>query len=86
MINLFIFSSSSVAHLDFTPDQRTVTIPPSNITDTTCVSFSILEDKLAFEGQETFSVQLLPPIQGVGEIQLGANTTATMYILDNDSK
>ncbi len=86
MINLFIFSSSSVAHLDFTPDQRTVTIPPSNITDTTCVSFSILEDKLAFEGQETFSVQLLPPIQGIGEIQLGAITTATVYILDNDSK
>ena len=73
-------------YLDFTPDVQNATIPPSMANDTTCVTFSVLEDKLSFEGTESFSVQLVVPDQSrVPGVVFGVNTT-TVYILDNDSK
>ena len=71
---------------DFTPEFQNVTIPLSMAGDTTCVTFSILEDKLAFEGVESFSVQLVIPDQSSDAgVVFGVNTT-TVYILDNDSE
>lgn len=63
-----------------------IIIPPSNITDTTCFLVPILEDRLAFEGEEMFMVQILPPVEGIGVIEFGPNTTIAVYILDNDSE
>ncbi len=64
-----------------------MTIPPSTRDEETCVSIPVLEDKLAFEGDETFSVLLVSLVEeGVDMIGLGNITMTTVYIQDNDSK
>ncbi len=45
-----------------------------------CANFSILEDKIAFEGNETFSVVIQP----LTRAEIGENSTANVTILDND--
>lgn len=47
-----------------------------------CATFAILEDKIAFEGNETFAVR----IQTSSLVELGMNSMANVTILDNDSK
>ncbi len=63
-----------------------MTVPPSTPEDITCVPLPVLEDKLAFEGEEFYTVTLLSLVEGAGMVTLGNNTTATVYIQDNDSK
>lgn len=48
---------------------------------TSCGSFPVIDDKIAFEGDETFVVRILDPLAAV---QLGSNTTANVTIVDND--
>lgn len=50
---------------------------------TSCGFLPLLEDKIAFEGEENFTVSILPPSIGT---ELGENSTATVIILDNDGK
>ena len=45
-----------------------------------CSNFSILDDKIAFEGDETFTVMIKP----LASAELGGNSTANITILDND--
>ena len=45
-----------------------------------CQQFTILEDKIAFEGNESFIVTLQP--SSLAEV--GMNSTANVTILDND--
>lgn len=49
-----------------------------------CTSFEILEDKIAFEGEERVRVAIvLPPINAT---RLGDNSTALVVISDNDGE
>ena len=72
------------AYSDFIPGVWNITIPPSTVNDTACVPFPILEDKVAFEGQEFFLLRLHSPV--LAEVQLGVNRTSTVYIVDNDGE
>lgn len=68
---------------------ETVTFAPVSEADfsspyVSCGVFTILEDKIAFEGEEGFVVRLLPPLEA--EFEIGQNGTADVIILDNDGK
>lgn len=51
---------------------------------TSCAFFAILDDKIAFEGEEGFVVGIQAP--SGAEYQIGTNSTANVTILDNDGK
>ena len=72
---------SAVTEVVFQPVSEAVFTSPY----TSCGTFEILEDKIAFEGEEGFTVRLLPPREGAGYV-VGENSTADVVILDNDSK
>ena len=80
----FFLSFFPPAYSDFIPGVWNITIPPSTVNDTACVPFPILEDKLAFEGQEFFLLRLHTPV--LTEVQLGVNRTSAVYIIDNDGE
>ena len=83
---------SSLAFRDFTPGVLNVTfpaVPETNFTNYTvsCVDIPILEDTVAFEGVENFSVILLPPDVDEGLlVTRGENVSLSVTIRDNDSK
>ena len=75
--------------LDFVSSVENVTFLPVSEADFTspyesCGSFLILNDKLAFEGEEGFVVNLLSPPED--EYRIGQNGTANVTILDDDGK
>lgn len=77
---------NSSAFEDFTPAARFLTLPPSagGNSSVMCTSFEILEDKIAFEGEERVRVAIvLPPINAT---RLGDNSTALVVISDNDGE
>ena len=51
-----------------------------------CTSFSIQEDRIAFEGEESFLLQILPPQAAGQDYEIGQNSTANVTILDNDGE
>ena len=51
-----------------------------------CGAFTILEDTIAFEGEERFAVRLLPPLDAEYSYEIEQNATADVIILDNDGK
>lgn len=72
--------------LDFVSSVEEVTFFPVNetVSQVSCGSFVIVDDKIAFEGEEGFVVNLLSP--PVAEYRIGQNATANVTILDNDGK
>ena len=49
-----------------------------------CTMFEILEDKIAFEGEETVLVTIVLPL--INATRLGDNSTALVVISDNDGE
>ena len=52
----------------------------ANSSNVSCGQLSIVEDKLAFEGDELFTVSIVPLATAV----VGQNRTADVIIFDND--
>lgn len=52
----------------------------ANSSNVSCGYVSIVEDKLGFEGEELFTVSILPHATAM----VGGNNTADVIILDND--
>ena len=68
---------------DFEQTSRTFTFPTES--DTACTSIAVVDDRVALEGAEQFTVELtLPP--GQPDLQLGNNRQITVTITDNDGK
>ena len=85
-------TSIHLAGEDFIGGVQNVTFPSVSEADfdnvsIACTEFVILEDKLAFEEVENFSVSLLPlEISEEFLAEFGENTSATVEIRDNDCK
>lgn len=82
----FAIVHNSSAFEDFTPAARFLTLPPSagGNSSVMCTMFEILEDKIAFEGEETVLVTIVLPL--INATRLGDNSTALVVISDNDGE
>ena len=68
---------------DFEQVSRTFTFPAEN--DTACTTIAVVEDRVALEGAEQFTVELtLPP--GQPGLLLGTDRQTTITIIDNDGR
>ena len=66
---------------DFEQVSRTVTFTAES--DTACTAITVVDDRVALEGSEQFTVELtLPP--GQPGLQLGTDRQTTITITDND--
>ena len=73
----------SLGGADFELISRTFSFPTGN--DTACTTIAVVDDQVALEGAERFTVELtLPP--GQPGPQLGSNRQTTVTITDNDGK
>ena len=76
------------AFLDFTSEVKVVTFPPSESSfSIACTTVEVLEDKLAFEGSESFTVAI-ESIEAVDvtSVTVGSNFTSEVIIQDNDGE
>lgn len=70
-------------YADFVAGVENVTFEAStNSSSVSCAYFEILEDRLAFEGTENFTVTL----EETDVAMIGENSTALVSIRDNDGK
>ena len=68
---------------DFEQVSRTFSFPTGN--DTACTTIAVMDDQVALEGAEQFTVELtLPP--GQPGLQLGTDRQTAITITDNDGK
>ena len=74
---------SHTAFLDFIPSTQNATLPINETSSTTCVTFEVLDDYLALEGEEGFGLRLsLPP--AAGRVSLEAQTQVAMVVISDD--
>ena len=74
------------ANADFVPNAQNATLPVSENSSTVCVSFDILDDRLALEGEEQLGVRLnLLTVSSDVRLEVGMQE-ATIVISDDDSE
>ena len=74
----------SLGGVDFEQISRTFSFPTGN--DTACTAIAVVDDRVALEGEEQFTVELtLPPGEPAG-LLLGTNSQTTITITDNDGR
>ena len=71
----------SLGGADFEQISRTFSFPTGN--DTACTTIAVVDDRVALEGAEQFTVELTLPLGQPGP-QLGSNRRTTITIIDND--
>ena len=73
----------SLGGADFEEVSRTFSFPTRN--DIACTTITVVDDRVALEGAEQFTVELTLP-SGQPALQLGNNRQTTITITDNDGK
>ena len=74
---------SHTAFIDFIPSTQNATLPISETAFNTCVTFEVLDDYLALEGEEGFGVRLTLPA-AAGRISLEVRTQEAMVMISDD--
>lgn len=76
---------SYTAFIDFIPSTQNATLPINETSSTTCVTFEVLDDYLALEGEEGFGLRLTLPLSPAAvRVSLEAQTQGAMVVISDD--